>query len=154
MLSTTCCNVVLHTVQQCCAAPCQQLLSTTIVHSCSRSTTIVQSLLTINKLFSSTIVSSCCNDHRDYKRMEAASGYKFSQARGSNWSLLMGSKFKSRMLSQDVRSCIYWLLNGRLFTTRYDEKTRKGEGEKNKMQKKIFALEVFTTKINAENDKD
>ena len=45
--------------QQCCAAPCQQLLSTTIVHSCSRSTIIVQSLLTtINKLFSSTIVSS------------------------------------------------------------------------------------------------
>ena len=49
--------------QQCCAAPCQQLLSTTIVHSCSRSTTIVQSLLTtINKLFSSTIVSSCSNN--------------------------------------------------------------------------------------------
>ena len=49
-----CCQqlVVLHTVQQCCAAPCQQLLSTTIVQSCSRST-IVQSLLaTINKLFS------------------------------------------------------------------------------------------------------
>ena len=60
-----CCQqlVVLHTVQQCCAAPCQQLLSTTIVHSCSRSTTIVQSLLTtINKLFSSTIVSSCSNN--------------------------------------------------------------------------------------------
>ena len=49
--------------QQCCAAPCQQLLSTTIVHSCSRSTIIVQSLLTtINKLFSSTIVSSCSNN--------------------------------------------------------------------------------------------
>ena len=63
MLSTTCCNVVLHTVQQCCAAPCQQLLSTTIVHSCSRSATIVQSLLTtINNLFSSTIVSSCSNN--------------------------------------------------------------------------------------------
>ena len=63
MLSTTCCNVVLHTVQQCCAAPCQQLLSTTIVHSCSRSTTIVQSLLTtINKLFSLTIVGSCFNN--------------------------------------------------------------------------------------------
>ena len=63
MLSTTCCNVVLHTVRQCCAAPCQQLLSTIIVHSCSRSTTIVQSLLTtINKLFSSTIVSSCSNN--------------------------------------------------------------------------------------------
>ena len=30
--------------QQCYAAPCQQLLSTTIVHSCSRSTVIVQSL--------------------------------------------------------------------------------------------------------------
>ena len=49
--------------QQCCAAPCQQLLSTTIVHSCSRSTIIVQLLLTtINKLFSSTIVSSCSNN--------------------------------------------------------------------------------------------
>ena len=63
MLSTTCCNVVLHTVEQFCAAPCPQLLLTTIVHSCSRSTTIVQSLLTtINKLFSSTIVSSCSNN--------------------------------------------------------------------------------------------
>ena len=49
---------------------CQQLvamlcctLSTTIVHSCSRSTTIVQSLLTtINKLFLSTIVGSCSNN--------------------------------------------------------------------------------------------
>ena len=58
-----CCQlVVLHTVQQCCAAPCQQLLSTTVVHGCSRST-IVQSLLTtINKLFSSTIVSPCSNN--------------------------------------------------------------------------------------------
>ena len=59
-----CCQqlVVLHTVQQCCAAPCQQLVSTTIVHSCSRST-IVQSLLTtINKLFPSTIVSLCSNN--------------------------------------------------------------------------------------------
>ena len=44
-------------------------LSTTVVnnhssvHSCSRSTTIVQSLLTtINQLFSSTIVSSCSNN--------------------------------------------------------------------------------------------
>ena len=46
--------------QQCCAASCQQLLSITMVHSCSRLTTIVQSLLTtINKLFSLTIVSSC-----------------------------------------------------------------------------------------------
>ena len=63
MLSITCCNVVLHTVEQCCAAPCQQLLLTTIVHSCSRSTTIVQSLLTTtNKLFSSTIVDSCSNN--------------------------------------------------------------------------------------------
>ena len=65
MLSTTCYNVVLHTVQQCCTAPCQQLLSTTIVHSCSRSTTIVHSLTlltTINNLFSSTIVSSCSNN--------------------------------------------------------------------------------------------
>ena len=34
--------------QQCCAAPCQQLLSTTIVHSCSRSTTIVQLLFFVN----------------------------------------------------------------------------------------------------------
>ena len=46
--------------QQCCAAHCQKLLSTTIVHSCSRSTIIVQSLsTTINKLFSSSSVSSC-----------------------------------------------------------------------------------------------
>ena len=49
--------------QQCCAARCQQLLSTTIVHSCSRSTIIIQSLLaTINKLFSSTIVGSCSDN--------------------------------------------------------------------------------------------
>ena len=54
---------VVNNLLQCCAAPCQQLLLTTIVHSCSRSTTIVQSLLTtINKLFSSTIVSSCSNN--------------------------------------------------------------------------------------------
>ena len=54
---------VVNNLLQCYAAPCQQLLSTTIVHSCSRSTTIVQSLLTtINKLFSSTIVSSCSNN--------------------------------------------------------------------------------------------
>ena len=54
---------VVNNLLQCCAAPCQQLLSTTIVHSCSRPTTIVQSLLTtINKLFSSTIVSSCSNN--------------------------------------------------------------------------------------------
>ena len=63
MLSTTCCNVVLRTVEQCCAARCQQLLLTTIVHSCSRSTTIVQSLLTtINKFVSSSIVDSCSNN--------------------------------------------------------------------------------------------
>ena len=63
MLSTTCCNVVLHTVEQCCAGPCQQLLLTTIVHSCSHSTTIVQSLLTtIDKLVSSTIVDSYSNN--------------------------------------------------------------------------------------------
>ena len=54
---------VVKNLLQCCAAPCQQLSSTTIVHSCSRSTIIVQSLLTtINKLFSSTIVSSCSNN--------------------------------------------------------------------------------------------
>ena len=54
---------VVNNLLQCCAASCQQLLSTTIVHSCSRSTTIVQSLLTtINKLFSSTIVSSFSNN--------------------------------------------------------------------------------------------
>ena len=35
---------VVDNLLQCCAAPCQQLLSTTIVHSCSRSTVIVQSL--------------------------------------------------------------------------------------------------------------
>ena len=54
---------VVNNLLQCCAAFCQQLLSTTIVHSCSRSTIIVQSLLTtINKLFSSTIVGSCSNN--------------------------------------------------------------------------------------------
>ena len=62
---------VVNNLLQCCAAhcqhycvvPCQQLLSTTIVHSCSRSTIIVQSLLTtINKLVSSTIVGSCSNN--------------------------------------------------------------------------------------------
>ena len=63
---------VVNDLLQCCAAhcqtmlcaPCQQLLSTTIVHSCSRSTTIVQSLLTtINKLFSSTIIVSSCSNN-------------------------------------------------------------------------------------------
>ena len=34
MLSTTCCNVVLNNLLQCCAAPYQQLLLTSIVHSC------------------------------------------------------------------------------------------------------------------------
>ena len=68
--------------------------------------------------------------------------------------VLVGGKFKSRMQSPDVRSCTYWLLHDRLFTTRYDEKTRKGEDEKNKCRKKIFALEVFKTKIKAENGKD
>ena len=34
MLSTTCCNVVLNNLLQCCAAPYQQLLSTSIVHGC------------------------------------------------------------------------------------------------------------------------
>ena len=54
---------VVNNLLQCCAAPCQQQLTTTIVHSCSRSTIIVQSLLTtINKLFSSTIVGSCSNN--------------------------------------------------------------------------------------------
>ena len=48
MLSTTCCNVVLHTVNNCCQQPLF---------------TVVQSLLTtINKVFSSTIVSSCSNN--------------------------------------------------------------------------------------------
>ena len=47
---------VVNNLLQCCAAPCQQLLSTSIVH-------VQQSLLpTINKLFSSTIVSSCSNN--------------------------------------------------------------------------------------------
>ena len=32
--STTCCNVVLNNLLQCCAAPYQQLLSTSIVHGC------------------------------------------------------------------------------------------------------------------------
>ena len=82
-------------------------------------------------------------DHRDYKRIEAASRYKFSQARGSNWSLLMGGKFKSRMQIPDVRWCSYLLLHDRLFTTRYDEKTRKGEGEKNKMPRKKFSHSKF-----------
>ena len=63
----TCCNVVLHPVNNVVLHPvnncCQQLLSTTIVHSCSRSTIILQSLLTtLNKLFSLTIVSSCFNN--------------------------------------------------------------------------------------------
>ena len=67
LVAMLCCtlsnHVVLHTVEPCCAASCQQLLSTTIVHSCSRSTTIVQSLLkTINKLVSSTIADSCSNN--------------------------------------------------------------------------------------------
>ena len=54
---------VVHNLFQCCAAHCQKLLSATILQSCSRSTIIVQSLLTtINKLFSSTIVSSCSNN--------------------------------------------------------------------------------------------
>ena len=69
-----------------------------------------------------------------------------------------GGKFKTQMQSQDVRSCTYWLLHDRLFTTRYDGKTRKREGEKFKMprkpEKKIFALEVFKTKIKAENGED
>ena len=56
-------NNVVNNLLQCCAAHCSTMLSTTIVHSCSRSTTIVHSLLTtINKLFSSTIVSSCSNN--------------------------------------------------------------------------------------------
>ena len=41
-------NDLINTVNnllQCCAVHCQQLLSTTIVHSCSCSTIIVQSLL-------------------------------------------------------------------------------------------------------------
>ena len=62
---------VVNILLQCCAAPCQQrcaalseqLLSTTIVHSCSGSTIIVQSFFTaINKLVSSTIVHSCSNN--------------------------------------------------------------------------------------------
>ena len=54
---------VVNNLLQCCAAPCQELLSTTIVDSCSCLTTIVQSLLTtINKLFPSTIVPSCFNN--------------------------------------------------------------------------------------------
>ena len=47
------------------------------------------------------------------------------------------------MQSQDVRSCIYWSLNDRLFTTRYDEKTRMGEREKNKMPRKKFSHSKF-----------
>ena len=54
-----------------------------------------------------------------------------------------GGKFKSRMQRPDVRSCSYWLLHDRLFTTRYDEKTRKGEGEKNKMPRKKFSRSKF-----------
>ena len=55
----------------------------------------------------------------------------------------MGGKFKSRMKRPDVRSCSYWLLHDRLCTTRYDEKTRKGEGEKNKMPRKKFSHSKF-----------
>ena len=48
---------------QCYAATCQQLLSTIIVHGCSGSTIIVQSLLTTNnKLVSSMIVGSRSNN--------------------------------------------------------------------------------------------
>ena len=47
------------------------------------------------------------------------------------------------MQRPDVRSCSYWLLHDRLFTTRYDEKTRKGEGEKNKMPRKKFSHSKF-----------
>ena len=57
--------VVSNKLLQCCAVPCQQLLSTTIVHGCSRPTIIVQLLLTtinINKLVSSTIVGSCSSN--------------------------------------------------------------------------------------------
>ena len=62
MLSTTCCNVVLHPVSNVVLHPvnncCQQPLFN---NHCS--TIIVQSLLTtINKLFSSAIVSSCSNN--------------------------------------------------------------------------------------------
>ena len=55
----------------------------------------------------------------------------------------MGGKSKSQMQRPDVRSCSYWLLHDRLFTTRYDEKTRKGEGEKNKMPRKKFSHSKF-----------
>ena len=55
--------VVLNNMLQC-TATCQQLLSPTIVHSCSQSITIVQHrticcATTINKLVSSTIVAYC-----------------------------------------------------------------------------------------------
>ena len=47
------------------------------------------------------------------------------------------------MQSPDVRSRSYLLLHDRLFTTRYDEKTRKGEGKKNKMPRKKFSHSKF-----------
>ena len=47
------------------------------------------------------------------------------------------------MQSPDVRWCSYLLLHDQLFTTRYDEKTRKGEGEKNKMPRKKFSHSKF-----------
>ena len=62
MLSTTCCivvlhpvnNVVLHSLNNCCQQP---------LFSCSGQTIVVQLLLTaISKLVSSTIVSSCPNN--------------------------------------------------------------------------------------------
>ena len=63
LVAMLCCtlsnNVVLHPV----LTLSTTVVKTTIVHSCSRSTTIVQSLLTtINKLVSSTIVDSCSNN--------------------------------------------------------------------------------------------
>ena len=64
--------------QQYCAAPCQQLLSTTIVHSCSRSTIIVQSLLTtINKLFYQLYCQLMLKQHcNNYCSLSTSNNYR------------------------------------------------------------------------------
>ena len=76
--------------------------------------------------------------HRDYKRIEAASWLKFSQACGTNWSSLMGGKFKTRMWFPDVCLGAYWL--GIDFSQQEIEKARE------KLFPDFFALKVFYVK--------
>ena len=55
---------VVNNLLQCCAAPCQQLLSTSIVHSCSRSTIIVtndQQAFFIN--YCQLVLQQYCNNY-------------------------------------------------------------------------------------------